>query len=149
MIKWWEKLQYESFKKHYVFYRSEVEESSRKDPGYILNIGRFSPTLLQTPSYLSPCLLPDKEKVINELINIMGEVVDNATSPEDETIANRYKYMLYHIVTHLESGKVSDSLQEFVNYSADLDKLREQNLKEACPELWDQIKDLTDYKGKL
>lgn len=149
MIKWWENLQYESFKKYYVFYRSEVEESSRKDPGYILNLGRFSPTLLQTPAYLSPCLLPNKDKVINDLLEIMGSVVDNATSSDEEVIADRYKYMLYHIVSHLESDKVDSDLQEFVNYSADLDKLRSQSLQEACPELWEQIKDKVEYKGRL
>ncbi len=47
------------------------------------------------------------------------------------------------------SKNTNNSLQDFVEYSADVDKLRNQKIQESLPELWKQIKDYVDYKGKI
>ena len=117
-------------------------------PGYIFNIGKFSPTLLQTPTYLSPCLLPHKEDTIKQLKEICKDMTKNALSVDELRYAKRFEYMIDHIITHLIK-EPADTLQTFVSYSADVDKLREQSLQEALPELWEQIKDQVEYKGKL
>ena len=40
-------------------------------------------------------------------------------------------------------------LQTFIEYTADLDKLRSQDLRTDIPFLWDKIKDHVEYKGRM
>ena len=56
--------------------------------------------------------------------------------------------MIDHIIHNLQQEPL-DNLETFINFSYDLDKLRNQNLQKSLPELWDQIKDKVEYKGKL
>ena len=148
MLRWWEGLQNKYFGENFVLYASNNEKEAQLDTGYIFNIGKFSPTLLQTPTYLSPCLLPDKQDTIKQLKEICKDMTRNALSVDELRYAKRFEYMIDHVITHLIKEPV-DSLQTFVSYSVDLDKLRQQSLKEALPELWEQIKDQVEYKGKL
>ena len=56
--------------------------------------------------------------------------------------------MIKHIISSFNKN-TNTSLQDFVEYSADLDKLRNQKLQDSLPELWEQIKTSVEYKGKL
>ena len=47
------------------------------------------------------------------------------------------------------SDRDKSNLNEFINYSADLDKLRNQDIRKSIPELWEQIADKVEYKGKI
>ena len=87
-------------------------------------------------------------KVAKEIAAISKELVKNATTNSELKYASAFEYMIDHIISHLVKAPV-DILQTFVSYSADLDKLRSQKLQDACPELWEQIKDQVEYKGKL
>jgi organic radical activating enzyme len=148
MLRWWKDLQTTYFGEDFVLHASDNEKAATRYPGYIFNVGRLSPTMLQTPTYLSPCLLPNKVKVAAEIAAISKELVKNATTNSELKYASAFEYMIDHIISHLVKAPV-DILQTFVSYSADLDKLRSQKLQDACPELWEQIKDQVEYKGKL
>ena len=104
--------------------------------------------MLQTPTYLSASLLPDKTEVIEKLKKIKFEKIKWALSVDEIKYARRFEYMMDHIIHNLQQEPL-DNLETFINFSYDLDKLRNQNLQRMLPELWDQIKDKVEYKGKL
>lgn len=144
MINWWKDLQDKYFDKKFVIYGTEHDV----DYGYIFHTGKLSPTILQTPTYLSPCLLPDKEDTINQIREIAKQASNSAFTTDEIYYSKRFNYMMDHIISHIQK-EPNDDLQTFVSYSADLDKLRNQSLQKACPELWEQIKTKVEYKGKL
>ena len=50
-------------------------------------------------------------------------------------------------MTGILKQEPTSNLNEFINYSADLDKLRNQDLRESIPELWQQLKNKVEYKA--
>lgn len=148
MIEWWNELQTKYFSKNFVLYASAGEKKAELDTGFIFNVAKFSPTMLQTPTYLSASLLPDKTEVIEKLKKIKFEKIKWALSVDEIKYAKRFEYMIDHIIHNLQQEPL-DNLETFINFSYDLDKLRNQNLQKSLPELWDQIKDKVEYKGKL
>ena len=63
-------------------------------------------------------------------------------------IFRRFVTIIEHVIKSLENS-CPIMLQEFVEYSADLDKLREQKLNISLPDLWTQIKDQVEYRGRV
>lgn len=164
MVEWWNNIQFQYFGEKFILSLSENETKAIREGGYIHNVGRFSPTLLQTPSYLSPCLLPDKTSLQRMIFDIkleLNEWLETAikkTNPTQaaakESYYRRYLYMIDHIQNHvLPPPKIllkdKNLLKTFLSYTADLDKLRKQNFKEALPELWNQLSSYGDSKGRL
>ena len=148
MIDWWDKLQTKYFSKNFVLYASEGEKEAILNTSFIFNVGRFSPTMLQTPTYLSASLLPDKTEIIKNLKKIKFEKTEWALSVDEVKYAIRFKYVIKRIINTLQQ-KPLDNLETFINFTCDLDKLRNQTLQTALPELWDQIKDKVKYEGRL
>lgn len=139
MIEWWNNLQTTYFSENFVLYASKGEKEAELDTGFIFNVAKFSPTMLQTPTYLSASLLPDKTGVIEKLKKIKFEKTKWALSVDEIKYAKRFEYMIDHIIHNLGQSPV-DNLDTFINFSYDLDKLRNQNLQQDLPELWSQIK---------
>ena len=52
------------------------------------------------------------------------------------------------IITAVNKEKNSD-LQTFINYTADLDKIRKQDIRQDIPDLWSAIGSEVTYKGLL
>jgi hypothetical protein len=42
-----------------------------------------------------------------------------------------------------------DLLKQFIEYTADLDKLRGQDLRVNLPNLWKRFEGMIEYKGKM
>ena len=150
MIEWWYDLQIKYFSKNFVLYASEGEKKVELDTGFIFNVvtAKFSPTMLQTPTYLSASLLPDKTEVIEKLKKIKFKKIEWASSEDEIKYSKRVESIIDHIIYNLQLEPL-DNLETFINFSYDLDKLRNQNLQKSLPELWDQIKDKVEYKGNL
>ncbi len=113
-------------------------ELTRENGNIIANIVTY-------PEYISLQLLPDKDQIIKEL-----ELYTN--NKEIYTIP------LERIVEVLKSkNKVNHTLEYFLNYTADLDKLRNQSLENSIPKLWNYLNnyfnkisvDIKDFKGKI
>ena len=148
MIKWWDNLQAKYFSKNFVLYATEGEKDAEINSEFIFNVGRFSPTMLQTPPYLSASLLPNKTKIIEKLEKIKFEKTEWALSVDEVKYATRFKYVMDRMINTLQQ-KPLDNLETFINFSCDLDKLRNQSLPKMLPELWNQMKDKVEYKGRL
>jgi len=153
MWNWWENLQEEIYGEKFIVDNNLYSKYTRKnkhgtDVSYIYEIARFSPTMLQTPSYLSSTMLPQKEKVIEQLDEIIKKHSKRVENLDEYEIFVRFRYMIKHIISSFNKN-TNTSLQDFVEYSADLDKLRNQKLQDSLPELWEQIKTSVEYKGKL
>lgn len=153
MWNWWENLQEELYGKKFIVDNDLYSKYIRKnkhgtDISYIYEIARFSPTMLQTPNYLTSTMLPQKQEVINQLEEIIKKHSKRVDNLDEYEIFVRFRYMIKHIISSF-SKNTNNSLQDFVEYSADVDKLRDQKIQESLPELWEQIKDYVDYKGKI
>lgn len=138
MIEWWNNLQTKYFSENFVLYASEDEKEAELDTGFIFNVAKFSPTMLQTPTYLSASLLPNKSKITKELENIKHEKVKWALSVDEMRYAKRFEYMIDHIIHNFNQQPIDD-LNTFKKFTSDLDKLRNQNLQQDLPDLWKQI----------
>ena len=153
MWNWWENLQTEIYGPKFIVNNDLYSKYTRKnkqgtDVSYIYEIARFSPTMLQTPPYLTSTMLPDKQCVITKLENIIKKQSKQVDNLDEYEIFVRFRYMIKHIISSLNKP-TNNSLQDFVEFSADLDKLRKQKLQDALPELWKQIESYVDYKGKM
>ena len=153
MWNWWENLQEELYGKKFIVDNDLYSKYIRKnkhgtDISYIYEIARFSPTMLQTPNYLTSTMLPQKQEVIDQLEEIIKKHSKRVDNLDEYEIFVRFRYMIKHIISSF-SKNTNNSLQDFVEYSADVDKLRNQKIQESLPELWEQIKDYVDYKGKI
>jgi len=126
-----------------VRWRTQKQRSS-----YTYNPGKFVPTVLQTPDYLSASLLPEKEGIIKELEELCKKLMMSAKSDVEISISEGFVRNIDKMTGILKQEPTSN-LNEFINYSADLDKLRNQDLRESIPELWQQLKNKVEYKGKL
>ncbi len=164
MFKWWNDIQFQYFGEKYIFSLAESESKAIRDGSYIHSVGRVSPTLLQTPSYLSACLLPDKTKFKEGIFRIKQELVEwlklssiNKTDSEmavKQSYYRRYLFMIDHIQSHiLPAPKILEQdpalLQTFLSFTADLDKLRGQSFQDSLPELWMQVQYLADYRTRI
>tara|TARA_B100000959_G_scaffold267901_1_gene311946 strand:- start:3345 stop:5186 length:1842 start_codon:yes stop_codon:yes gene_type:complete len=132
---------------------TDYEEKVRWQPqeqrsSYTYNPGKFVPTALQTPDYLSPSLLPEKEGIINELEELCKKLMMSVKSDLEISISEGFVRNIDRMIGILNQ-KPTSNLNEFINYSADLDKLRNQDIRKSIPELWEQIADKVEYKGKL
>ena len=150
---WWAKLQRKYFGENFIFdlslYKKYVDKQKENGgTSFIYQVARFSPTMLQTPVYLNPSMLPDKENTVAKLRNIIKKENKNIKTKKEMHIFRRFVTIIEHVIKSLENT-CPMMLQEFVEYSADLDKLREQKLNNSLPDLWTQIKDQVEYKGRV
>lgn len=153
MWNWWESLQEEMYGEKFIVNSDLYSKYTRKnkhgtDVSYIYEIARFSPTMLQTPNYLTSTMLPQKQQVIVQLEEIIQRHSKRVENLDEYEIFVRFRYMIKHIISSF-SKDTNNSLQDFVEYSADVDKLRDQKLQDSLPELWNQIQGYVEYKGKI
>jgi MoaA/NifB/PqqE/SkfB family radical SAM enzyme len=153
MWNWWESLQEEMYGEKFIVNSDLYSKYTRKnkhgtDVSYIYEIARFSPTMLQTPNYLTSTMLPQKQQVIDQLEEIIQRHSKRVENLDEYEIFVRFRYMIKHIISSF-SKDTNNSLQDFVEYSADVDKLRDQKLQDSLPELWNQIQGYVEYKGKI
>ena len=152
MWKWWEKLQLDTFGEKFIVDNSLYEmylkdKDIKGDTSYIYEVARFSPTILHTPTYLSPTQLPNKEEILQGLQKIIDNYENVSETITEKEYFTRFKYTIKHLISSI-SKPSNNELQTFTEYSLDLDKIRNQNIKEQIPNLWNQIKDLVEEKTR-
>lgn len=108
--------------------------------------GNVVANIVTYPEYISLNLLPNFEPVVQELESFISENRDIYSIP------------LERIVKVLKSNrKPIYTLDYFMDYTADLDKLRHQKLENYIPEVWNHLKnyyssieiDIETFKGKI
>ena len=151
MVSWWFNMQEEVKGKDWynciTYYYTTSDGTVAAQLNMIINV-------VHDPKYLSPSLYPIK-RVLTETFVVQKHKwireVKESTLEHDlkwqtelhlETIFNK-------VVGKLREEANQDLLNVFINYTADLDKLRSEDLREAIPELWNEIKDLVEYKGRI
>jgi len=120
------------------YYREEYNASSFR---LIFNI-------LQDPKYLAISNLPLSAKtIVNDKIKGLLDKHDcyDMTNPRKETF---YKKLMA-IKGALSSEGDSNMLNLFASYTQDLDKIRNQSIKESIPILYDILNGQVEYIGKL
>ena len=94
------------------------------------------------PNYLDIKLLPDKTRIVEELIDYKKTI-------NNKSLVN-YKELIDRIIDRLYTSGNKRDLIEFVQFNKDVDTLRNQDFVQTFPELYKQIKDLWDnIPGKL
>jgi MoaA/NifB/PqqE/SkfB family radical SAM enzyme len=153
MWKWWENLQLETFGEKFIvdhnLYKMYLADKDIKgDTSYIYEVARFSPTILHTPTYLSPTQLPDKSSIIDGLKIVIEKYKDIAANKTEQEYLQRFNYTIKHLISSIDKPS-NNELQTFTEYSLDLDKIRNQDIKEHIPNLWNQIKNLVIEKTRI
>lgn len=150
MIDWWIDLQNVVKKgtwwKNITCLKSN-DQTSVEQLNMILNV-------VHQPKYLAVSNYPDKETLIQKLtehkINLLKKVkamvLDNTVSWATELqLEGIYNKLLGAVASPVDPVL----LQHFIEYTADLDKLRGQDLRNDIPELWDKIEHLVEYRGRI
>ena len=106
------------------------------------------------PKYIAVNNYPDKENLTKKLtehkINFVKKVKEMVTDKTVNWAAELQLEGIYNKLLGALAAPVDPVLlQHFIEYTADLDKLRGQDLRKDIPELWDKIKDLVEYKGRI
>ncbi len=127
MIEWWLDLQI----------GMEPGKFSSPKNNIIVNV-------LQEPKYLSLSNYPDK----NELIEWLMEHKKNINSRFSKEIISTEK-IYDKVIGALNAPMNKDLLQVFIEYTADLDNIRNDDLRVDIPFLWDKLKKLVEYKGRI
>ena len=106
------------------------------------------------PSYLRPSLFPKKyllnEKLNAHLDSLIQKMNQNETDPDIKWNAEIALFGLYSkVLSALNEELDTEQLKIFVEYSADLDKIRGQDLRTNLYDLWKRIDGKIEYKGRI
>lgn len=150
MIEWWFGLQ-ESIKDKnwwesitYTQNNGDIEISQLTS---VINI-------VHDPKYLSAALYPDKAALTNRILLTKRKFVSKieaaiADEKDRWAVKLHIEGMFNKVIGALTLPIDSNLLKTFIEYTADLDNLRGEDLRTAIPELWNRINDRVEYKGRL
>ena len=146
---WWHNKQEYFFPgKNYLFTKTNVEKNL--PPYCVINVGRFHFTPLTTPKYLNCNILPEYYKQICiDNINEVSNFIKKQVKTNDDLIQYQLKKKVFDRIIQVLKQKPSDNLQNFVNFTVDLDKIRTQDIRVSIPDLWNIIKKDVVYEGLL
>jgi len=100
-------------------------------------------------------LYPEKEELIKKILEQKDKFYDklvkefNGTEHEEWVISMHFDSIYDKIVSTVKKDIDKDMLQKFAEYTADLDMLRNQSIQEEIPEVWNVVKDMVIYKGRI
>jgi MoaA/NifB/PqqE/SkfB family radical SAM enzyme len=151
MVEWWTNLQIEFKGKGFwdSITRDNILPTDRvKQLNMIVNI-------VHDPKYLAPTLYPEKEALIKKILEQKDRFYDklvkefNGTEHEEWVISMHFDSIYDKIVSTVKKDIDKDMLQKFAEYTADLDMLRSQSIQQEIPEVWNVVKDMVVYKGRI
>ena len=92
---------------------------------------------------LTAKLLESKQRYVSKL-------EQSELSEVDKRINFKHIDALYNkVIGPMNSPMNLDDLQYFIEFTADLDKLRDEDLRTDIPEIWNIINTLVEYNGRL
>jgi len=82
-------------------------------------------------------------------VNEVSNFIKNQIKTNDDLIQYQFKKKVFERIIKVLKQKPSDNLQNFVNFTVDLDKIRNQDIRVSIPDLWNIIKKDVVYEGFL
>lgn len=139
MVDWWFNLNKEYFGTEW------FDGQSRRT--MIVNIVHY-------PSHLKLSLYPNKDELTARILEskqrYISKLEQSNLSEVDKRINFKHLDGLYNkVIGPLNSPLNLDDLQYFIEFTADLDKLRDEDLRTDIPEIWNIINTLVEYHGRL
>ena len=151
MIEWWFGLQKEV--KYIEWWDSLAATDDNNNPFTTMIVN-----IVYDPKYLNPSLYPNKKLLIHKLLTHRDEWMTkmNAVTGIDAQKMISAEMSLFGVYNKVVSSLNSkdeeidmDLLKQFIEYTADLDKLRGQDLRVNLPNLWKRFEGMIEYKGKM
>lgn len=150
MIEWWFSLQLEIKGKDWWDCILIKEDDDSAFSTMIINIVR-------DPVHLSPSLYPNKKLLVHKLLTHRDEFMLAMNKREDVDQEKKWSaelclYRIYNkVVSSLNDSEPVDmeQLKNFVEYTADLDKIRGQDIRVSLPDLWKRFENMIEYKGRM
>jgi len=144
MVEWWENKQNTHFP---TISWPDLNARQSKNDNNISNF-KLIFNILQDPKYLTISNLPLAAKdYVNTKINQIREKYDCADLKNSRK--ETFNKKLNAISGSLNSRANNKMLSLFADFTADLDKLRNQSLKDSLPLLYDQLEGYVEYKGRV
>jgi hypothetical protein len=139
MIDWWFSLQKE--------YRGKEWWYSKN---YMVNI-------VHEPKHLKPSLIVPKfskethiEKLVVHKNNLLSELKLNITNEEAMHEAELELNTMYNkVIGSINEDCDTEQIKMFIEYTADLDKIRGQDIRTDLPHLWKRFDGIIEYKGRI
>jgi hypothetical protein len=150
MIDWWFNLQFEIKNKKW------WESITLMQSNELIEVPQVTMivNIVHEPKYLSVSHYPDKNELIPLLIehkrNFIAKIKQEVGDEKTQWAVELQLEGIYNkVVGALYAPADPIMLKTFIEYTADLDKLRGQDLRTDIPFLWDKIKDHVEYKGRM
>ena len=147
MLEWWFALQKEIANKEWwdVLFRYHGSTfitmiiNVAYDPAYI------RPSLFPKKFLLNEKLNAHRDNLIQEMNNYEHEIDAGKKWNAELTLFGLYSKVLTALNEELDPAQ----LKLFVEYTADLDKIRSQDIRVNLPHLWKRIEGIVEYKGRI
>jgi len=147
MVDWWFNLQKEVKNKNW--WDIIVTANTKIKDEYITLI---IVNTVYDPIYLNPSLLPEKNKTLAFLLETRNNYLiqlKNSKTKNQELVEMHLRKIFNKVISSINVTSDSSLLQSFIEYTADLDKIRGQDMRISLPELWKRIEGLAEYKGRI
>ena len=110
--------------------------------------------VVHDPKYLSASLYPDKsaltDKILTAKRKYVAQIKEAIADEKDRwAVELHIEGMFNKVIGVLRSPLDDEQLKVFIEYTSDLDKLRNEDLRTAIPEVWNLIKNQVEYGGRL
>jgi glutamate-1-semialdehyde 2,1-aminomutase len=150
MITWWFNLQKSIKNKNWWESITRTQTNDEIEVSQLTTIVN----IVHDPKYLSAALYPNKRELTDKLIaskrEYVAQIKDAIASEKDRWAVELHIEGMYNkIIGILRSPLDQEQLKTFIEYTVDLDRLRNEDLRIAIPEVWEQIKEMAEYKGRL
>ena len=149
MMDWWFDLQYRIKNKNWwesIITKQSNQENEIYQLTMILNV-------VYDPKYLALSNYPDKDalsaKLIDHKLKIISKIKKESNNLDDSTALFHLEGIYNKLLAALNTKLDINLLKTFIEYTADLDKLRGKDIRKNLPYLWNKIEHLVEYKGRI
>jgi len=151
MIEWWFNLQHEVKQKPWWQIILNKDDTGTLYTTMIVNI-------VYDPDYLNPSLYPNKKLLVSKLLAdrdrwIQTMTMDTDNDPHMKNLAETTLMGIYYkVLSSVNSKEESidiDKVKQFIEFTADLDRIRGQDLRVNLHNLWKRFEGMVEYRGKI
>ena len=110
--------------------------------------------ILHDPAYMRPSIIPSKKLLIEKLLmhknSLLEEMRNNVDDQQKQHESELELNTLYNKVISSTNEKCTDEqIKNFIEYTVDVDRLRNQDLRKDLPDLWKRFDGIIEYKGRI
>jgi len=150
MIDWWFTLQTSIKEKNWWDSITHTQHNGEVEVSQLTSVVN----IVHDPKYLSASLYPNKSELTDRLLiskrKYIAQIKEAIADEKDRWAVELHIEGMYNkVIGALRTDLDIAQLKTFIEYTADLDKLRNEDLRTAIPEVWDAVKNLVEYGGRL